>query len=176
MKEERLPQSAKEGVLYGGVICFITVVVMLFLNIGVAFGTINKEAIIAIVTLLPIIWVVAMLVETVIVGKISEKLVEKFVAPTDGFNTKILFNIVFCVTGMSMIMTIVGSMIGNGEISMEPFTSFLSHWPRNFCVAFWCEILLAQPAGRFVMKMLHHNQTKKIAEMNDMTEEYQEIS
>lgn len=172
MKEERLPQSAKEGILYGGVICFITVVVMLFLNIGIAFGNINKEAIIAIVTLLPIIWVVAMLVETIIVGKITEKLVNKFVAPTDGFNTKILFNIVFCVTGMSMIMTILGSMIGNGEISMEPFTTFFSHWPRNFCVAFWCEILLAQPAGRLTMKALHQHQTKKITEV---TEECQEI-
>ena len=96
-----------------------------------------------------------MLLESLLIGRISEKLVEKFTEPSDGFNTRILFNILFCVTGMSAIMTIVGGMIGEGKLSLEPFITFPSHWPRNFCVAFWCEILLAQPIARKAMKLLH---------------------
>src|SRR5574344_719230 len=154
MEEKRLPQNAKEGLLYGGIICIITVIVMLFLNIGTVMG-INKESLKAILIMIPIIWVVAILLETLVVGRIAGKLVEKLTEPTDGFNTRILFNILFCVTGMSCIMTIVGGMIGAGRFTLEPFCTFLTHWPRNFCVAFWCEILLAQQTARFVMKLIH---------------------
>lgn len=155
MEEKRLPRNEKEGLLYGGIIAIITVIVMVFLNVGTAFGRINKEALRAILLSIPIIWIIAMLVESLIVGKIVKQLVEYFTEPTDGFNTKILFNILFCVTGMSIIMTIIGGMIGAGKLTLEPFKTFLSHWPRNFCVAFWCEIFLAQPLARKVMKTIH---------------------
>lgn len=161
MSEKRLPRNIKEGILYGGVIALITVIVMLFLNIGTSFGGINKEALKMIFILTPIIWIIAMLLESLLVGKISEKLVEKFTEPTDGFNTRILFNILFCVTGMSALMTIIGGMIGAGKLTLEPFITFFSHWPRNFCVAFWCEILLAQPIARKVMKMIHRDEKRK---------------
>ena len=45
MNETRLPRNGKEGILYGGIICIITVIVMLILNIGTAFGGFSKEAI-----------------------------------------------------------------------------------------------------------------------------------
>lgn len=160
MEEKRLPRSQKEGLLYGSIICLVTVIVMLFLNIGTSIGRIDFNTIAIILKMVPVIFIVAMLVESFVVGKIAGKLVEKFSNPSDGFNAKILFNILFCVTGMSAIMTIIGGMIGQGKISLEPFETFLSHWPRNFCVAFWCEILLAQPLARFVMKSIHKKEEK----------------
>jgi len=54
---------------------------------------------------------------------------------------------------MSVCMTILGGA-GNG-LSLEPLKTFPINWPRNFCVAIWCEILLAQPLARFAMKKLH---------------------
>lgn len=161
MNETRLPRNGKEGLLYGGIIAIITVIVMLTLNIGTAFGGINKESIKVILILTPIIWIIAMLLESLLVGRISEKLVEKFTEPSDGFNARILFNILFCVTGMSAIMTIIGGMIGAGKLTLEPIITFPSHWPRNFCVAFWCEILLAQPVARKAMKLLHKKNDNK---------------
>lgn len=156
MKDNRLPHNSKEEIIYGGVICLITVIIMLILNIGVAFNGFSTEAILSILKLIPIIWVIAMLLEGLVVGKISTKLVNKFTEKTDGFNTKILFNILFCVTAMSFSMTIIGGMIGTGSISMEPIITLPSHFPRNFFVAFWCEILLAQPIARLVMKIMHN--------------------
>mgnify|MGYP003621078280 CR=1 FL=1 len=38
MKEQRLPQNGKEGFLYGGTICLITVIVMLILNISTSLN------------------------------------------------------------------------------------------------------------------------------------------
>lgn len=65
MKETRLPQNGKEGLLYGSIICLITVIVMLMLNIETAFGGLTKDAFLVILKMLPIIWIVAMLVESI---------------------------------------------------------------------------------------------------------------
>lgn len=119
MKEQRLPQNGKEGFLYGGTICLITVIVMLILNVSTSLNKFDLETLIIVAKMLPIIWIVAMLVENFIVGKISFILVSKFSGESDGFNAKILFNILFCVTGMSAIMTILGGMIGMRKIKLK---------------------------------------------------------
>ncbi|MER2128035.1 hypothetical protein [Solibacillus sp.] len=33
--------------------------------------------------------------------------------------------------------------------------------PRNFAIAFWIELLIAQPIARFAMKKLHQSQRAK---------------
>lgn len=167
MVETRLPHNQKEGFLYGSIIAIISVIFMLFINIGSEFGTINRNIIIIILKLIPIFWVIALLLESLIIGRIASKLVEKFSEPSDSFNAKILFNILFCVLGMSIVLTIIGGMIGSGKISLVPFKTFFLHWPRNFCAAFWCEILLAQPIARFTMKKIHKKKKNKESEKND---------
>lgn len=47
------------------------------------------------------------------------------------------------------------------EISLEPFRNFLHIWPRNFGIAFWIELSIAQPIARCVMKTLHSRQASK---------------
>lgn len=149
---------------------------MLTLNIGTVVGF-NKVGFITILKMIPIIFIIAMLLESFVFGKISEKLVIKFTEPSDGFNTKILFNIIFTITGMSAIMTIFGAEIGNlfngTGLSLDPILTFFEHWPRNFCVIFWCEVLVAQPAGRFVMKKLHEYQVKKLTEKVEDSPKYE---
>lgn len=161
MGDIRLPRNLKEGLLYGSIICILTVIIMLLLNIGTSFGRLDSEVLFIIIKMVPLIFIIAMLLESFVVGKIASRLVNKFIEPTDGFNARILFNILFCVTGMSASMTIIGGMIGMGKLSLEPFYTFFAHWPRNFFVAFWCEILLAQPFARFVIKNIHRYKQKK---------------
>ena len=176
MEETRLPKNGKEGLLYGSIICIISVTIMLILNVGTAVGF-TKIGLLTIAKMIPIIFILAMLLESFVVGKISEKLVKKFTEPSDGFNTKILFNIIFTITGMSAIMTILGAEIGNlfsgTGLSLEPVFKFFEHWPRNFCVIFWCEVLLAQPMARFVMKKLHEHKSKKLTEKSEVHENYE---
>ncbi len=161
MKEEmRLPRNGKEGALYGIIICGITALIMATMNISLSFGRLDGEVALVILKSLPIAMIIAIALESLIIGPITGRLVTKFSEPTDGFNAKTLFNILFCVFGMSICMTIVGDMLGNG-ISLDSFTRFPSQWPRNFCVALWCEILLAQPPARFAMRKLHLYQESK---------------
>ena len=112
MEETRLPRNGKEGLLYGGIIALITALVMMMLNIGIAFGGLGKEAWIAILKTLPFAWGIAMLVETLLVGRIAEKLVNKFTEPSDGFNTNLYMGHIYverrnvCSTGLQQLRTV----------------------------------------------------------------------
>lgn len=152
--DNRLPANKKEGFLYGSCICFITVIVMASLNIYLSTAELNMGTVITIIKAVPIIFVIAMLVENFIVGKVVSFFMNKFTSNQDSFNAKILFNIVFCVTGMSFIMSFIGGLFDTG-FSIEILKNFPLHWPRNFFFAFWCECLIAQPFARFVMKKVH---------------------
>lgn len=156
VKENRLPHNAKEGMLYGAIICAITAIIMSTVNISLGFGKFDTEVLMIVLKSLPLVWIIAMLLETLVVGRIAEKLMHTFSDTTDGFNAKILFTIFFTVIGMSLSMTVIGDMMGNG-ISLASFAA-LAHWPRNFCIALFCELLIAQPPARFVMKKLHERQ------------------
>lgn len=99
---------------------------MLVLNIETAFGNLNSSTLLTILKMIPIIWIIVIILEPLLVGCLSENLVKKFTKPSDSFYIKILFNILFCVTGMSLCMTIIGTWIGEG-FSWEPFLTFSSH-------------------------------------------------
>ncbi|RIE01707.1 DUF2798 domain-containing protein [Cohnella faecalis] len=159
-QEARLPRNGKEGALYGAIICTLTVLLMTSLNIILAAGELNAAVALTILKSLPIIWVIVMIIEPVLIGRIAEKLVGKFTEPTDSFNAKILFRILFTVLGMSVSMTLIGDMVGNG-FSSEIFSRFLGNWPRNFLIALIAESLVIQPIARLAMVKLHAAQDKR---------------
>lgn len=160
-QETRLPRNGKEGALFGVIIVTLTATFMTSLNVILANGEFNRDVALTILKTLPIMWIIAMILEPVLVGRIAEKLVVKFTEPTDSFNAKILFRILFTVIGMSACMTLIGGIVGNG-FHAETFSSFLSNWPRNLLIVLIAESLVIQPIARFAMVKLHASQDKKI--------------
>ncbi|MFJ7677140.1 DUF2798 domain-containing protein [Peribacillus sp. NPDC097198] len=158
--ETRLPRNGKEGALYGGIICFLTSLFMSSFSIITVTGEFNGEIAMDIIKIWPIMFVIAMVIEPVLVGRIAENMVKKFTQPTDSFNAKILFRIVFTVFGMSMCMTFIGGIIGNG-FNSDTFSNFISYWPRNFFIVLIAESLVIQPLARMAMVKIHANQDKK---------------
>lgn len=67
------------------------------------------------------------------------------------------------VTILSLTLTVIGTWVGNREISTDIFTRFFPVWFRNFGIAFWIEVLVAQPIARFFMVKIHENKARKIA-------------
>lgn len=61
------------------------------------------------------------------------------------------------------VKLIAGPLVGTKHISLDPLKNFLHTWPRNFGVAFWIEVLVAQPIARYAMKILHSRQASKAA-------------
>lgn len=87
--------------------------------------------------------------------------------PTDSTNTYICFNLIVCVFLMSVILSFLGPVMGQISAFLfggEPFDipgaaeNWIYIWPRNFCIAFFVEMCLAQPAARTLMTHIHKKQ------------------
>ena len=158
--EKRLPQTPKEGLLYGALISSMTVLFMTSFSIIYFACKFNRDIAFTILKTLPIMWIIVMIIEPAIFGRLAEALTAKFTKPTDSFNSKILFRILFTVLGMSAAMTFIGDLVGNGFHS-ELFSNWLTNWPRNFVIVLIAESLVIQPLARFVMVKLHESKDKK---------------
>lgn len=161
-KEPRLPQNWQEGILFMLIISFISVntiaPIIMFAERGFSWQT-YKEALM----ILPVMWIIVMILVRFVAGPLVGKIMPRFIGKTDGFNSRVLWNIILNVTILSLLLSIIGTWVGQGEISMYPFENFLHIWPRNFGIAFWIEALIAQPIARFCMKKLHETQDRKAA-------------
>ncbi|SFB41247.1 DUF2798 domain-containing protein [Clostridium frigidicarnis] len=157
--EKCMPRNGKEGLIYGGVICALTCIFMATMNICINMGGVSGKAIVTSLKAFPLVFIIAMLLEMFVVGKIADKLTNIFSSPTDSFNAHILFRTFFTVIGMSIIMTIVGGILASG-FKLEVIKEFPLGWPRNFCVVIFLELLIVQPIARNVMRIIHKNQEK----------------
>jgi hypothetical protein len=158
--ETRLPHNAKEGILFMLIISIISVNIIAPIIIGLERGF-SKEVYFETLKLIPFMWVIVVLLVRFVAGPLVGKVMPKFVGQTDGFNARVLLNILLNVTVLSLLLSIIGTWVGMKEVSMEPFQNFLHIWPRNFGIAFWVEMLIAQPIARFAMKKLHYRQARK---------------
>lgn len=164
-KENRLPQSPREGILFMVIISIISVntIAPIIMMLDQGF---NMDNYLKTLRIIPFIWVIIVLLVTLVAQPIVSKVMPIFVAETDGFNARILLNTFLTVTVLSVCMSIIGPWVGTGKIGIEPFQNFFHNWFRNFGVAIWIELLVAQPIARFAMKRLHAKQASKTRAVN----------
>ena len=159
-KEDRLPQNAKEGILFLLIISIISVNTIAPIITGLERGF-SKEVYVDTLKIIPLMWIIVVLLVKLVAGPLVGKVLPKFVGRTDGFNARVLVNTLLNVTVLSILLTIIGTWVGMWEISLAPFQNFFQAWFRNFGVAFWIELLIAQPIARLVMKKIHLRQAIK---------------
>jgi hypothetical protein len=164
-KEDRLPQNAKEGVLFLLIISVISVNTIAPIIMGMERGF-SKENYLETLKIIPFMWIIVVLLVRLVAGPLVGKVMPKFVGQTDGFNARILLNTLLNVTVLSILLTIIGTWVGTKQISLEPFQNFFFSWFRNFGVAFWIELLIAQPIARFAMKKIHARQANRAESVN----------
>ncbi|MED1794740.1 hypothetical protein [Brevibacillus nitrificans] len=160
LADARLPRNGKEGILFLLIISIISVNTIAPIIVGLERGF-SKETYLETLKILPMMWIIVVLSVRLIAGPIVGKLLPKLVGQTDSFNARVLFTILLNVTVLSLWLSIIGTWVGMREISLAPFDKFLHIWPRNFGIALWIELLLAQPIARFAMKKLHERQARK---------------
>ena len=153
-----MPSNKKEGIIYGISMCFIMVFFMGLLNISIHLGGFNLNSIKTTLIAFPLTFVIAFILENLFVGKINHILLSKFVPENDSTNSYILFNCFFIVTMMSLIMTIIGGFLG-GDNAQTIFSEFFIRWPRNFCAAFFLNILVAGPISRLILRAIQSKNT-----------------
>lgn len=148
-----MPTNKKEGIIYGISMCFIMVYFMGLLNISIHKGYFNFDIILISIKAFPVTFIIVFLLENIIIHNINAKLLDFFTEKTDSTNSFILFNTFFIVTMMSTIMTIIGGMLG-GDHLLTVINEFFIRWPRNFCAAFFLNILVAGPISRLILKSI----------------------
>lgn len=174
--DNRLPHNPREGIVYGCVIASISSLLIggynVFDNMGYTFNNFD-EFLMQYIVIWPVMFVIAFTLANTLVGHIAGKVVNRLSAPGDSVNSRIILNIVVCVTLMSVILTFVGGLVGEaiGSLMGGPSVDVIGLlknwpliWPRNFCIAFWVEMLIAQPAARAVMVWAHTPKKKSGSE------------
>ena len=164
-KEDRLPQNAKEGILFLLIISVISVNIIAPIIMGMERGF-SKESYLETLKIIPFMWIIVILLVKLVAGPLVGKVMPKLVGQKDGFNARVLLSTLLNVTVLSVLLTIIGTWVGARQISLEPFQNFFLSWFRNFGIAFWIELLIAQPIARFAMKKIHARQATKIESLN----------
>lgn len=159
-KETRMPQNGKEFILFLAVISIISVNTIAPLIMALQFGF-TKAVYLQTLKTIPFMWIIVVLIVPFIVEPIVNKLMPKFTQPTDSFNAATLFHIFFSVLIMSVLLTVIGTWVGTRSISMEPIKTFFYTWPRNFTIAFFIELLVAQPLACLAMALIHKQRANK---------------
>lgn len=156
--EMRLPRNAKEGLIFMLIVSIISVNTIAPLIMGYEFGFskdvyLNTLRVIHRKCGLPCFYISLRLFKQYRMHFFGQLL-----HPVDRVVT-----ITKHVTILSICLTVIGAWVGQRQISLDPIREFFYHWPKNFFIAFWIEILLAQPIARFVLKTLHVKQAAKAA-------------
>lgn len=155
----RLPRNKKEFFLFLGIVSVLSVLIIAPLITMFEIGSSVNNWLMSLKGV-PFIWIAVVILVLLVHGP-AEKLSAKIVDEADSFNAKIIINTLCNVLLMSIFMTVIGSWLGQRQISMTPIYEFFHKWPRNFAIAFAVEALIAQPIARQVLFTLHTKQDSK---------------
>lgn len=90
-KEDRLPQNAKEGILFLLIISVISVNTIAPIIVGMERGF-SKENYLETLKIIPFMWVIVVLLVRLVAGPLAGRIMPRFSGQTDGFNARILLN------------------------------------------------------------------------------------
>ena len=62
-------------------------------------------------------------------------------------------SLIFYSLTIDNILNIIGGLLGRDNLSTV-ISEFFIRWPRNFCAAFFLNILVAGPISRFILKLI----------------------
>ncbi|CDM69388.1 putative membrane protein [Clostridium bornimense] len=166
----KLPRNKKEFALFMAVISIISVNIIAPLITCFEMGTFSLDIWKNAIKVIPFIWICAIAL-VLATYKPAEWMTGKIVEKDDSFNAHIIINILCTVFLMSIFLTVIGTWIGSGAITMEPIDMFFYKWPRNFAISFGVELCIAQPIARAVMSLIHSK-----AEETEYNEEIEKTS
>lgn len=155
----KLPRNKKEFALFIGIISIISVNIIAPLITCFEAGF-HMYIWLDAIKVIPFIWI-SVIALVFITYKPAEFLTAQIVQKKDSFGAQITINILCTVFLMSIFLTVIGTWIGTGQMSMQPIRLFFYKWPRNFTISFIVEAFIAQPIARLVILKLHKMQDIK---------------
>lgn len=155
----RLPRNGKETVLFILIVSIVSVLLIAPL-ITMTHTSFNFENWVNGLKITPFLWpiIVAFVLLT---QKPAEKLKDKIVAGSDSFRSQIAVQLFCNVFLMSLLLTVVGTWVGTGLVSLAPIIGFWYIWPTNFVIALFVELFIAHPFAHFIMNKIHERKDLK---------------
>lgn len=157
----KLPRNKMEFALFMTIISVISVNIIAPLITCFEFGF-HVTVWLSAYKVIPAIWL-CVIVLVLLTFKPAEWLTYRIITRQDSFGAHITVNILCTVFLMSIFLTVIGTWIGRGQISMDPICQFFFKWPRNFAVSLAVESLGAQPIARMVMAKMHRLKDNRVA-------------
>ncbi|AJY60886.1 hypothetical protein DM473_02170 [Lactobacillus helveticus] len=149
----QLPHNVHETMIFMGIVSIISVNIITPL-ISMFETSFSWHNYLMTLSIIPFMWM-AVIIIVLLAQKPAIVLKNQFVDKHDSFGAQITVNILCNVIIISVIMTIIGTWIGQRQISFAPFYTYFNNWPRNFGIAFAVEALIAQPIARKVLLFKH---------------------
>lgn len=118
----RLPRNKKEFFLFLGIVSVLSVLIIAPLITMFEIGSSVNNWLMSLKGV-PFIWIAVVILVLLVHGP-ADKLSAKIVDEADSFNAKIIINTFCNVLLMSIFMTVIGSWLGQRQISMTPIYEF----------------------------------------------------
>jgi hypothetical integral membrane protein len=127
-----------------------------FLHAGVSMQSLARALL-----LQPVIFAIVMVVEGLLVSKLAQKAMKRFVRAKDSVEAHALARTVCMVTGMSLAMSLIGLVLAGTPLTELPLRFALA-WPMNFCAAFWWQMLAAGPIAIAALKIVRTYRSESV--------------
>ena len=118
-----MPRTKREGVFYGVVMAFTMSIFMnllnTFLHAGVSMQSLGRALL-----LQPVIFAIVMVVESLVVSKLAQKAMKRFVRAKDSIEDHALARTVCMVTGMSLAMSLIGLVLAGTPLAELPLRCY----------------------------------------------------
>ena len=157
-----MPETKFQDFIYTLIMAFVMVYVMVCYNISIHTGGLNNFVFIEAFKELPFMWIVAIILEFFLIGKIAHKLTFKVLDPKKTPSIIISYGISIVIfTFMCPIMSLIATIFIN-KPSLDIFiSSWLQSMVLSFPMAMCFQLFYAGPIVRFIFNLFKNKLSKK---------------
>lgn len=145
-----MPVNKRESMIFTLLMCAFMVFIMSAYNVVRIHG-LNSELMKTTWLGFPLAYVVALISDWFIVGPIAKKVAFKIIGLNAPTWKKVVAISTCMVTGMVLIMSLFGSIVGAG-LSSQTLIIWLYNIPANFILALPLQMLIAGPVVRIIFR------------------------
>ena len=156
-----MPKTKLQDVVFGIMMVILMVFAMVCYNMSIQNGGLTYEILLTTFKAMPVVCLVAFLIEFLFVGKIAKEITFKVL---DVKQTQPIFITIMisCVTVAFMcpIMTLVANVFFEFKGWENLFVNWIQTWVLSFPMALFWQLFYAGPLVRFLFRKIFKNQLK----------------
>ena len=158
-----MPKTKFQDFIYTIIMVIIMVYGMVCYNISINIGELNNHVFLEALKELPIMGVIAFILEFFIVGRLAKYLAFKIVNPKSDkpiMITLAISAIIVCI--MCPVMSFIGSTLFGFTSMTNIIAKWLQTWVLNFPIALCFQIFYAGPLVRLIFRCFFKKQLKNL--------------